>query len=505
MSIFSSFSSLFKFGKKNPIKTKREHSPLRLFNSLSKMKETFESIRPGVVHMYSCGPTVYNTAHIGNLRPYVFSDILRRVLEYNDYKVKHIINITDVGHLTSDEDSGDDKMMIALKREGVPITLTEMKKVGSKYIKEFKEDLKDLNIKTPFAFPRASEHIDGQIAFIKTLEEKGYTYTLRDGVYFDTKMFKNYGALGGINKEDVEAISRIGNNKYKHRQQDFALWKFSKTKTVSGKELGWDSPWGVGFPGWHIECSAMSTQYLGKQFDIHTGGIDHVAIHHNNEIAQTEAVTGKKFVNYWLHNGHIVIESKKISKSIGNSIYLYQIIDKGFPPFAYRYWLLTGHYRSQMNFTWEALEGANSALIKLHKQFLDLGSKNGKINASYKEQFEGFINDDLDTAKAIALLHELMGDESINKKDKRVTILDMNRVLGIGFIESYKQMETMLAGENKKIEVKEAPEQVQELVKEREEARKDEDWKTADSLRNKIAKKGFDVSDTDEGTELTKK
>lgn len=498
-----SFISVFK--KKNKAGIKKDSPPFRLFNSLSKMKEVFESLKPNVARMYSCGPTVYDTAHIGNLRSYIFSDILRRTLEYNNYKVKHVINITDVGHLTSDEDSGDDKMMVALKREGVPITLSEMKKIGSKYIKEFKEDLKKLNIKTPFIFPRASEHIDVQIAFIKTLEEKGYTYTLKDGVYFDTKMFKDYGVLGGISKEDIKTISRIGKNKDKHNQQDFALWKFSTTKTPAGKELGWKSPWGVGFPGWHIECSAMSSQYLGKQFDIHTGGFDHVAIHHNNEIAQTEAVTGKKFVNYWMHNAFITVESKRIGKSEGNAIYLRHLIDRGFPAFAYRYWLLTGHYRSPMNFTWEALEGANTALIKLHKQFLDLGPKNGKIDASYQARFHTFINDDLNTPKALALLHELMGDELIEKKDKRVTILDMNRVLGVGFIESYRQMKTIFAGETKKIEVKKAPDDVQELVKERERARKGRDWETADSIRDKIEERGFDISDTDVGPELTKK
>ena len=497
------FLSIFK--KSKATNTKKEHSPIRFFNSLSKMKETFEPIKPGVVHMYTCGPTVYDKVHIGNLRSFVFADILRRTLEYNDYTIKHVMNITDVGHLTSDGDSGDDKMMIALKKEGAPITITEMKKVGTKYMKLFKEDIKELNVKTPFAFPRASEHIDGQIAFIKALEEKGYAYTLKDGVYFNTTMFKEYGALGGITKEELETISRVRKHEDKGNQQDFALWKFSTTKTSSGKELGWDSPWGVGFPGWHIECSAMATQYLGKHFDIHTGGMDLSSIHHNNEIAQTEAVTGKKFVNYWLHNAFITIENKKISKSIGNTIYLYQIIDRGFPPFAYRYWLLTGHYRSPMNFTWEALEGANTALIKLHKEFLDLGSKNGRIDSSYKEEFEKLINDDLDTPKAIALLHKLMDDESVAKKDKRVTVLDMNRVLGIGFIESYKQMQKMFKGETKKIEVKKAPDEIQELVQEREAARKEEDWKTADTIRDKIAKKGFTVSDTDEGPELTKK
>ncbi len=492
--------SLFK-RKQEPEQTPQ--SPLFLFNTLTKRKDTFTPLKKEQVGLYTCGPTVYDRAHIGNLRSYVFSDVLRRVLEYNGYNVKQIINITDVGHLTSDEDSGDDKMMLALKREGLPVTLTEMKKVGSTYTKLFKEDLKELNIKTPHAFPRASEHIEGQIAFIKTLEEKGYTYLLKDGVYFDTNRFEQYGALGGLSKQEQETVSRIGEHKDKRKQEDFALWKLSTSETPSGKPLGWDSPWGIGFPGWHIECSAMSTQYLGKQFDIHTGGVDHIAIHHNNEIAQTEAITGKQFVHYWLHNTFITIENKKIAKSAGNNIYLYQLQDRGYPAFAYRYWLLTGHYRTPMNFTWEALDGAYQALIKLHKQFLDLGNRNGVINKEYQKKFLEYVNDDLNTPKAIALLWELLDDSSVNNKDKRVTILDMNRVLAIGFIESYKQMKEMFAGETKKVEVKEAPKDVQELVKEREAARNQKDWETADTLRDQISKKGYTVSDTDSGPELT--
>lgn len=496
--------SLFSRKERLPSVATDKKQPVYLHNTLSREKEVFTSIRPNSVGMYSCGPTVYDYAHIGNLRTYVFSDILRRTLEYNGYTVKNIINITDVGHLTSDEDAGDDKMMLALEREDLPVTLTNMKKIGSIYIRAFKDDLKELNVKTPFAFPRASEHVEGQIAFIKTLEEKGYTYTLDDGVYFDTARFAEYGALGGISKEDAETLSRIGKKEGKHRQQDFALWKFSTGTTLSGKELGWESPWGVGFPGWHIECSAMSTQYLGKHFDIHTGGIDHIAIHHNNEIAQTEAITGKRFVNYWLHGAFLTIDGKRIGKSEGNAIYLRHLADRGFPPFAFRYWLLTGHYRSEMNFTWEAIEGGYTALVKLHKQFVDLGARNGAINQEYRERFLKAINNDLDTPKAVAILWELMGDESVNKKDKRVTILDMNRVLGIGFIESYKQMKNMLAGETKKIEVKAAPKDVQELIKEREEAREKKDWEIADTLRKEIAEKGYSVQDTDEGSELTK-
>jgi cysteinyl-tRNA synthetase len=483
--------------KKKEASPKKEIVPVYLFNTLSREKEVFVPIKAGHAGIYTCGPTVYDFAHIGNLRTYIVSDVLRRMLEYNDYTVKQVVNITDVGHLSSDADEGEDKMTLALKREGKPLTIAEMKKVGTKYAKQFKDDLDELNVRTPFAFPRASEHIEGQIAFIKTLEEKGYAYVLPDAVYFDTAQFKNYGALGGITTEETETVSRIGAHGGKRHQRDFALWKIHT-------ELGWDSPWGKGFPGWHIECTAMSTHYLGKHFDIHTGGIDHIPIHHNNEIAQTEAVTGRKFVNYWLHNAFITIEGKKISKSIGNTIYLRNIKDRGFPAFAYRYWLLTGHYRSPMNFTWDALEASYTGLVKLHKQFLDLGSKNGRVSEVYRKRFTTLVNDDLDTAQAIALLFELMGDDTVSDEDKRVTVLDINRVLGVGFIESYTQMKKMYAGESKKIAVTETPVDVKKLLIAREDARKEKDWEKADKLRAEIHHKGYAVEDTEEGPELTK-
>src|SRR3989344_3513743 len=492
---FSALARLFK--SKDPVPQGPTLPPLLLWNTLSKQKDVFTAIKGSLVRMYTCGPTVYDYAHIGNLRTYIFSDVLRRVLEYNNYSVTHVINITDVGHLTSDADEGEDKMTLALKREDLSLSITNMKKVGTKFLKPFKEDLEELNIKKPQEFPRASEHVEGQIAFIKTLEEKGYTYALPDGIYFDTAQFKGYGVLGGTTVAHEVGVSRIGEHDGKRHPQDFALWKLNPV-------LGWESPWGKGFPGWHIECTAMSTQYLGKSFDIHTGGIDHIPIHHNNEIAQAEAATGKKFVNYWLHNAFITIEGRKISKSIGNTIYLRNIIDRGFPPFAYRYWLLSGHYRSSMNFTWDALEAAHTGLVKLHKQFLDLGSKNGVINKEYQKRFVAFVNDDLDTPKAIALLWELMANTSVSDKDKRVTILDFNRVLAIGFIESYRQMKNILAGITKKVEVKKAPEDVQELIREREDARERKDWEKADTLREQIKEKGYTIEDTEKGPELTK-
>jgi len=495
-----SLLSIFKKNKTKITGDKKKHTPLRLFNSLSKIKETFDPIKPGMVSMYSCGPTVYDTAHIGNLRSFVFVDILRRTLEYSDYKVKHIINITDVGEL-SDEHS-EDKMMLALKREHLPITLTEMKKVGSKYMKLFKEDIKELNIKTPFAFPRASEHILGQIAFIKTLEEKGYTYTLKDGVYFNTHMFKDYGALGGTTK-DEESVSRIGTKEQKHSQQDFALWKFSENKTPSGKPLGWDSPWGIGTPGWHIECSAMSSQYLGKHIDIHTGGMDLASIHHNNEIAQAEAVTGKKYVQYWLHNAFINIDDQKISKSLGNTIRLQQIIDRGFSPLAYRYWLLTGHYRSPINFTWEALTGSQHALTRLQRIFVeDLGKENGEIDENYRKTFHRAINDDFDTPKAVALLWDLVKDDCLLKESKRATMLEFDKVLGIGFSEGVRKLKEMLS--LNVVSLKDLPSHIKKLVADRGIARKAKNWEEADRLRTLIKKEGYTVKDTSKGPKVSK-
>ncbi|PIT91012.1 cysteine--tRNA ligase [Candidatus Kaiserbacteria bacterium CG10_big_fil_rev_8_21_14_0_10_49_17] len=486
------FTSLF-----NTSNTKERALPLFLYNTLGRKREEFLPIAPPKVGMYSCGPTVYDVAHIGNLRAYIFADTLRRTLEYNNFEVTHIINITDVGHLTGDADGGEDKMTAALKREKLPKTLVAMAQIGEQYTKIFKEDLEKLNIKTPKAFPKASEHIAEQIAFIKTLEEKGYTYELPDGVYFDTQKFPAYGALGGISKEVEDELTRLKEQIGKHSNRDFALWK-------KDKKLGWESPWGMGFPGWHIECSAMSMKYLGKHFDIHTGGSDHIAIHHNNEIAQSEAATSKPFVNYWMHNSFITIDGQKVSKSIGNTITLKQVTDKGFPPFALRYLFLTAHYRSQLNFTWDALSGAHTALVKLHKAFLELGNSNGTINADYQKRFHTFINDDIGTPQAIALVWELMDDKTIEADDKRVTLLDINRVLGIGLYESYEQMKKMLSGETKKVAVTEAPKEVQELLEKREEARREKDWEEADSLRHKIAEKGFEVSDTEKGPELHK-
>lgn len=482
-------------------KTVHEHKTIYLFNTLSKKKEEFKPLVPKKVRMYNCGPTVYDYQHIGNFRSFVFADVLRRMFEYNGYYVKQIINITDVGHLTGDNDgdpdAGEDKIEKRAREEG-----KKVKHIVKASSKVFFEDLEELNAKNKNTnFPKASEYIPEQLAFIKTLEEKGYTYKTSDGIYFDTSKFKNYGKLGNINIEGLKEGARVLENLEKHNPTDFALWKFSKEKGERQQE--WESEWGVGFPGWHLECSTIAMKNLGKRIDVHTGGIDHIPIHHNNEIAQTESVTGERFVNYWLHNAFLMIEGKKISKSEGRCVYLRNITDRHIPALAYRYWLLTSHYQSPVNFTWDALEGAQAGFNKLHRYFIEkLGSKNGEIIKKYQEKFHTYINDNLDTPKALALMHDIVKEKRASKADIRATFLDFDQVLGLGFSDSNKRLLENLRGE-KKLRVDETPDDVRELLREREEARKAGDWGRADQLRDQIEEKGFHISDTDSGAEIS--
>lgn len=450
---------------------------LKIYNTLSKKEEEFKPIKEGYVGMYSCGPTVYNYAHIGNLRSYVFADILKRTLKYEGLEVKHVINITDVGHLVSDGDDGDDKMTKALKREGLPMTLDAMKTIAIKYEEAFVEDLKKLNIILPDVMPRATDHIAEDIEVIKKLEEKGFVYKTSDGIYFDTSKDEHYGMLGGLSQE-LEA--RIESNTEKKNPRDFAIWKFND-------ELGWDTPWGKGFPGWHIECSGMSMKYLGEHFDIHTGGIDHIPIHHNNEIAQSENATGKQFVNFWIHNAFLNIDNQKISKSLGNDIYLSTLLEKGFSPADYRYFLLQTNYQSLANFTWEALEAAQNAMKKLKNIFLDLGDDLGTINHAYKQRFVSSIEDNLNTPEALAVLWQLARDEEILLSDKKATLLDFDKILGLGMDKWIKD---------------EIPEEVIKLVKERAEAKATKNWEKADEIRNKISSLGFEIKDKGEDFEI---
>ena len=396
---------------------------IKLRNTLSGSLEAFTPINPGKVGMYHCGPTVYNYAHIGNLRSYVFADLLRRTLEYSGHDVVQVINITDIGHLTSDADTGDDKMVKGLKREGLPLTLEGLKQLSLKYEKAFKGDLETLNIETPHHFPRATEYLEQEIALVKRLKEKSYAYKLEDGVYFDTTKLTSYGKLGGLTPME-ESQARIETTKKSSR--DFVLWKISQDD-----HLGFDSPWGRGFPGWHIECSVMSRELLGQPFDIHTGGVDHIPVHHNNEIAQSEAAYDAPLANFWLHNEFVTVADSKMAKSEDNFITLKTLQEKGFSPLAYRYFLLMAHYRTPVNFSWEALEAAQNAYEKL-KKFVSTGGSGGLVDEAYKAKFKEKLENDLNTAQALAIVWTMVKDKEVTIENKIATILDFDKVLGLG-------------------------------------------------------------------------
>ncbi|MBA3733272.1 cysteine--tRNA ligase [Patescibacteria group bacterium] len=453
-----------------------------LQNTLSGKKDKFTSITPNQVLMYNCGPTVYNYAHLGNLRSYVFADVLRRMFEYNGYEIKQVINITDIGHLSSDNDDGEDKMTKALKREGKPLTLPAMREVANFYFDKFKEDLLALNIELPSEFPFASDNIQEDIELIKKLGENGFTYTTSDGLYFDTDKFPEYGKLGNIRSVD-ESHSRIGANPEKRNQKDFALWKFNN-------EMGYETPFGKGFPGWHIECTAMSVKYLGKEFDIHTGGIDHIPVHHNNEIAQAEGA-GYPFARYWMHNAFLTVESGKMAKSEENFITLNTLKEKSIDPLAYRYLLLSGQYSSPLQFSWEALEGAQTAWKKLKEKIslLSVDIKPDSENIEkYRNEFSEYINDDLNTPRALSLVWEVLKDQSLGEADKKEMVLRFDKVLGLQL---------------NKHEEFEIPENVKVLINERNEARNDKNFEKSDELRKEIEKLGYEIKDTPEGTNVS--
>ncbi|GBD34803.1 Cysteine--tRNA ligase [bacterium HR35] len=461
---------------------------LYLFNTLTRKKEKFRPLKDKIVTMYNCGPTVYERPHIGNLRAYIFADTLRRTLEYNGYKVKQIINITDVGHLTSDADTGEDKIEKSAREKRK--TAWE---IARYFEKLFKEDIKKLNIKTPFKFPRATEHIKEMIELIKILEKKGYTYKISDGIYFDTSKFKNYGELSGLKKKQLLAGARVEFNPEKRNPTDFALWKFSP-KDVK-RQMEWPSPWGIGFPGWHIECSAMSMKYLGKTIDIHTGGIDHIDVHHTNEIAQSEAATGKKFVNYWLHVNFLRVEGEKMSKSLGNIITLEDIEKRGFHSLAYRYLVLTAHYRSEMNFTWQAMESAQNAYnllletISSFKLSVNLHKSASVQRSSVSKEILKIINDDLDTPRLIAKLWEVLrSDEDLGYK--KIFVLEADKVLGLK-LKEFLQKQKLPAEIKKKILL-------------REKLRREGKWQEADKIREEVLKAGYKVEDTKQGPIIKK-
>lgn len=466
---------------------------LMVHNTESRTLEEFIPLSSREVKVYTCGPTVYDYAHIGNLRAYVFSDTLKRVLDYNGYNVNHTINLTDFGHLTSDGDTGDDKMMKGLAREGMDIDLESMRMLSDTFIKVFKDDIEELNILPPTQFARASDYIQEQIKLILTLEEKGYTYTTSDGVYFDISKFPSYGRLGNINIEGLRNGARMDINTEKKHPADFAVWK--------NGDLGWESKWGKGFPGWHIECSAMAFATLGRQIDIHTGGVDNIPTHHNGEIAQCESATGKQFSKYWMHSEHVQISDQKISKSDNNGIILKDLIEKGYSGEEYRYWLLTSHYRTKINFSYEALDGAKQALTRLQKLlFGQWANERGKLNASYHQQFINIINNDLDTPKAIALVWEIVKDEKLTQGDRKMTILEFESVLGLGLSDDPEEILRSLGN----VAQDELPELIVELMTQREAARVAQNWPEADRLRDAIALQGYVIDDSPQGPKVSR-
>ncbi len=455
---------------------------MELYNTLSRKKEEFKPIKDGEVGMYACGPTVYGLPHLGNLRTYVFEDILKRVLTYNGYRVNHVMNITDVGHLTGDRDMGEDKVENESKKAGK--TAWE---IADYYTEEFKKDLIRLNILFPDIFCKATDNIKEQIEMVETLEQKGYTYKTSDGIYFDTSKVADYNKLSHLKLEDLKEGARVESNPEKKNSTDFALWKFSPVDTK--RQMEWASPWGVGFPGWHIECSAMSVKYLGNHFDIHCGGADHVNIHHTNEIAQTESATGiKPWVNYWLHAAFMnIVGGKKMAKSAGNFITVSNtFIEKGLNPLAYRYNNLSVHYRKPMEWSDDIAVSASNGYQNLLKKISNLGTATGKVDLEFKNKFTADINDDMNMPKALATVQELLKSD-ISNEDKLATVLDFDKVLGLDFEKA-----TLASRFNLNMTI---PENVQKLLAERKTARENKDWKKADELRDKIIALGFEVKD----------
>ncbi len=458
---------------------------LKLLNTLSGKKEIFSPIKKEEVRMYNCGPTVYNYAHIGNLRAYVFVDLLKRTLLFGGYKVRQVMNITDVGQLVTDSDEGEDKMTKAILREGKPLNLESMKEIALFYENAFVEDLKILNISLPDVMPRASDNIDADIAIIKKLENKNLIYKISDGVYFETSKFSDYGKLGSFATDNKKDGARVAINPEKKSQSDFCLWKFNK-------DLGWQSPWGKGFPGWHIECSGMSEKYLGVPFDIHTGGVDHIGTHHNNEIAQSESAFGVPMAKYWLHNEHLNLSGNKMAKSGEGFVTLRTIIEKGFNPVAYRYYLLGAHYRTQMDFSFEALEASQNAFFKI-VSFITSVKNLGKVNEYYIDRFKEAINDDLNFSQAVAVLWDLIKDDAVLGENKKATILEFDKVLGLNLEKISRDEKSIVL-----------PIEVKNLLEERKKARDAKDWAKSDLIRNQIKDLGFEVNDS-EGEQTIKR
>ncbi len=475
-----------------------------IYNTLTRSKETFKAIKSGNVGLYTCGSTVYFYSHIGNMRTYVQEDVLKRVLKHEGYNVKHIQNITDVGHLVSDADEGEDKLRLESEKEH-----KSMAQIADFYTKAFLKDLDSLNIILPSVMPKATEHIPDMIALVKELEEKGFIYRAKDGMYFDTSKFDGYGALTGMSFErlnnELKGGARVKMIEGKRNITDFVVWRFAHGNET---EMIWDSPWGRGFPGWHIECSAMSMKYLGEHFDMHCGGIDHIAIHHTNEIAQSEGATGRKFVNYWVHTNFLNINGRKIAKSEGDLYTVQYIIDKGYSQQAIRLFLISGHYRQSLNFTFEALGNTENTLIGIYsflERVSEINEQEEKDDPEFmkkvkilQESFFKSMSDDMNISEALSSMHSIikeantrMASHKMTKSEAKAVIdamLEIDTVLGLDFNKYTHRRKQSLALE------------IQALVDERENARKTRNFKRADEIRDMLKKKyGVMLEDTDKG------
>ena len=461
---------------------------VKLYNTRTRQIDEFQPISGNHVGMYCCGPTVYNFAHIGNLRTYIFEDILRKTLQRAGYDITHVMNITDVGHLTSDGDEGEDKMLLGAQREHLSVL-----QIARKYEDAFFEDTKSLNIERPSVVARATEHIQDIIRFVKGLEEKGYAYIADGNVYFDTSKFPSYGDFAHLDVDNLRHGARVDEDGNKKNKTDFVLW-FTKSK-FENQILTWDSPWGVGYPGWHIECSAMAMKYLGDEVDIHCGGIDHIPVHHTNEIAQSEALLGHRWVNFWLHGEFLVLQKEKMSKSAGTFLTLSVLKEKGYNPLHYRYLTLTAHYRSTLSFTFENLEnakntyeGIKSKILELRKQAKQETSKprDEELKTKYIQEFNDYLYNDLNTPQALTVLFAVLKDIDLSAGAKLEILEDMDTVFSLGFKDFQEKTLSI-------------PEEVQMLVNERVQARADKDWAKSDELRDKIASLGFTVKDLPQG------
>ena len=463
--------------------------PAQVFftNTLSGKKELFIPQKPGLVLMYTCGPTVYQQQHIGNLRPPLISDLVARVLRHAGYEVKRVLNITDVGHLVGDGDEGEDKIAVSARKEK-----KTPKEIAEHYTQLYLDDLENIGIDIDdIRFPRATDYIREQIALAKTLEEKGLAYRLPDGLYFDTSRFLGYGKLGNLSQAELIEGARVAKVEGKRNPADFALWRRAK----KGDLQMWDSPWGLGNPGWHIECSAMSRALLGPEIDIHMGGEDLASIHHNDEIAQSESASGRPFVRYWLHNAFLNLEGEKISKSLGNVVYLSDVTARGYHPLALRYFYLQAHYRTPLTFSWGALAGAGAALARLWALSREVKEESRGVAESSEplEEFRAALRDDLATPQALGVLWESLKSDEFTPEEKWGLLTEADKTLGLMLVESPETKEP------------EAPLPVRALLVRREAARAAGDYAAADQLREEIEKSGYRVEDGPEGTVLTRK